>query len=146
VAGLESARDQLRIEQQGNTDEIARLLADIDELTENRTASMEKIDQLNLLNEELNAGVLSSTNAMEALKADGEAQLAKLKADIRDLSNTRDDYAAKIAQLESMQAKQEADRQHCRVTKSSIPLMVPWQVFSLASLCLSLTHWKRQTS
>jgi chemotaxis protein MotB len=109
VAGLESARDQLRIEQQGNADEIARLLADIDELTENRTASMEKIDQLNLLNEELNAGVLSSTNAMESLKADGEAQLAKLKADIRDLSNTRDDYAAKIAQLEKLN-QELADR------------------------------------
>lgn len=102
VAELETSRDQLRLTKQNNAEEIAKLLGDIDELTENRASSMEKIDQLNLMNEELQAGVISSTNAMEALKADGADQLARLKGDIRDLSNTRDDYAAKIAQLESM--------------------------------------------
>ncbi len=102
VAELETSRDQLRLTKQNNAEEIAKLLGDIDELTENRASSIEKIDQLNLMNEELQAGVISSTNAMEALKADGADQLARLKGDIRDLSNTRDDYAAKIAQLESM--------------------------------------------
>ncbi len=102
LASLERDRTQLMAVKQGNEGEISKLLGSIDELTASRDASSAKIEQLDTLNKELNAGMIESTNALEALKADGEQKLAKLKGDIVDLSNTRDDYAAKIAQLEAL--------------------------------------------